>query len=376
MSISSELNRIIAAKENIKTAIELKGVVVGEETIDTYPDKILAISSGDPGPGIGKYCVRFIDFDGHILKERCVAEGGSVDPPASPSHEHLVFHSWNEPAVNVQSDMNIGAQYTTVDNKTYAFITLSPLTGLSPIIYLNNKSAVPLTIDWGDGSEPSTTSVSGAFSPTHTYASYGRYLLTITGSNCDLGSVAGSFLGSTNYRVALDKIYVSAIHGLYLNVFNNHFSLKHAMLSIGISTLNGTFANTKALSYAIMPNSVIDAGPSTFSNCGALCGIIMSRNTLTLKSTFTRFCTSLGRIKIPPLVTMLEDRCLSENAAMLIVEMEPTTPPTLQQARVFENLPLGCRIYVPDDSVTAYKTATNWASFADYIYAKSILYTL
>ena len=100
----------------------------------------------------------------------------------------------------------------------------------------------------------------------------------------------------------------------------------------------------------------------------------MSRNTVTLKSTFTRFCASLGRIKIPPLVTMLEDRCLSENGSMLIVEMEPTTPPTLQQTRVFENLPLGCRIYVPDASVTAYKTATNWVSFADYIYPVSDLY--
>lgn len=373
-TIAEEIERIIAAKSDIKTALETKGVSA-DGRIDTFASKILEIpTGGDQEIGSGKYYVKFVDFDGHILKERRVDEGGSVQPPTNPSHEHLVFHSWNDTATNVHNDLCIGAQYTTVDNKTYAFITLSPLTGLSPILYLNNKSSVPLSVDWGDGSEQSTTSSSGAFSPTHTYNTYGKYLITITGVNCDLGSASGSFLGSTNYRVALDKIYVSAVHGLYLNVFNNHFSLTCAMLSLGITVLNGTFANTRALSYAIMPNSVIDAGPSTFSNCGALNGIIMSRNTVTLKSTFTRFCASLGRIKIPPLVTLLEDRCLSENASMLIIEMEPTTPPTLAATRVLENLPLGCRIYVPDSSVNAYKTATNWISFADYIYPVSQLY--
>ncbi len=374
-TISEEITRIAQAKADIKDAIEEKGIAVGDGLIDTYASKVLEISGGDPVPTTGKYCVRFIDYDGHILKEKRVEEGGSIAPPiTNPSHEYLTFHSWNEAASNVNRDMNIGAQYTTVDNKTYAFITLSPLTGLSPILYLRNKAAVPLTVDWGDGSTPVTINSAGNFSPMRNYSQYGRYVIIITGASCELGSSDGSFLGSTNYKVALDKIYISSIHSLYLNVFNNHFSLKYAVLSYGITYLNGTFANTKALAYAIMPNTVVDAGPSTFSTCGALDGIIMSRNTAIIKSTFTRFCAALGRMKIPPLVTMLEDRCLSENASMLIVEMEPTTPPTLQQTRVFENLPLGARIYVPDASVDAYKSATNWVSFADYIYPVSDLY--
>lgn len=374
MSVETDVTRILLAKAAIKTAIEAKGVTVGDGLIDTYASKIDEISTGDSIPGTGKYCVQYLDFDGHILKEKCVAEGGSVDPPISPTHEYLLFNSWTESSSNVQSDLCIGAQYTTVNNKTYAFITLSPLTGLSPIIYLNNKSEVELSVDWGDGSELDATSTAGAFSPTHTYSEYGRYVVVISGSDCDLGSDSGSFLGATNYIIALDKIYISALHGLYLNVFNNHFSLKSVMMSFGISTLNGTFANAKALSYAVMPNSVIDAGPSTFSNCGALCGIIMSRNVAILKSDFTRFCGSLGRIKIPPLVTLLEDRSLSETGSLLIIEMEPINPPTLDTTGVFENLPLGCRIYVPDASVTAYKTATSWVSFADYIYPRSLLY--
>lgn len=47
MSIASEIERIQNAKSSIKTAIENKGVEVGNGTIDTYASKINEITSGD-----------------------------------------------------------------------------------------------------------------------------------------------------------------------------------------------------------------------------------------------------------------------------------------------------------------------------------------
>ena len=49
MSIATEIQRLQTAKANIKTAIENKGVTVGDGTIDTYADKINEISSGGSG---------------------------------------------------------------------------------------------------------------------------------------------------------------------------------------------------------------------------------------------------------------------------------------------------------------------------------------
>ena len=46
MSIAQEIQRIQSAKANIKTAIENKGVTVGDGTIDTYAEKIGEISGG------------------------------------------------------------------------------------------------------------------------------------------------------------------------------------------------------------------------------------------------------------------------------------------------------------------------------------------
>jgi hypothetical protein len=36
-------------------------------------------------------------------------------------------------------------------------------------------------------------------------------------------------------------------------------------------------------------------------------------------------------------------------------------------SNVFSNAPENCKIYVPMESVDAYKGATNWSSYANYI---------
>ena len=53
MSIASELTRIQNAKAGIKSAIEAKGVTVGDGTIDTYPAKINEIQTG--GGSVDEY---------------------------------------------------------------------------------------------------------------------------------------------------------------------------------------------------------------------------------------------------------------------------------------------------------------------------------
>lgn len=60
MSIATEIERIQNAKTSIKTAIENKGVVVGEGLIDTYASKIDEITGG--GGGGGKYAPSAISF--------------------------------------------------------------------------------------------------------------------------------------------------------------------------------------------------------------------------------------------------------------------------------------------------------------------------
>ena len=60
MSIATEIERLKSAKANIKTAIEAKGVTVGDGTLDTYSAKIDEIPSG---VDISEYFDENIEFD-------------------------------------------------------------------------------------------------------------------------------------------------------------------------------------------------------------------------------------------------------------------------------------------------------------------------
>jgi hypothetical protein len=59
MSIATEIQRLQNAKADIKTAIEEKGVEVGDGLIDTYAEKIAEISSGSDVIDFARYAKNF-----------------------------------------------------------------------------------------------------------------------------------------------------------------------------------------------------------------------------------------------------------------------------------------------------------------------------
>ena len=75
-------------------------------------------------------------------------------------------------------------------------------------------------------------------------------------------------------------------------------------------------------------------------------------------------CTSLKEIDVPSSVQSIGEACFFGCSAMEKCIIRATTPPTLS-TRVFVNN--NCIIYVPDASLEAYKTATNWNTYADRI---------
>ncbi|MBR6741277.1 MAG: InlB B-repeat-containing protein [Clostridia bacterium] len=81
MSIATEIQRLAQAKADIKTAIENKGVTVGDGTIDTFASKISEITGGGGG-GIptGYHSVTFMNGD-NVLFERLVLSGDDCPDP-------------------------------------------------------------------------------------------------------------------------------------------------------------------------------------------------------------------------------------------------------------------------------------------------------
>lgn len=370
----------------------------------------------------GDYRVRFIDFDGTVLKDTGVNHGQAATAPTLPTHAHLTFQEWNNDFDVVTRDLDVGATYTTTDGKTRAFITLTAATGLDVSLNINKLDTSVMTVDWGDGSTPDTFDSFGSFNTgAHSYASYGDYEITFwisVGSGTYRlghgGSASASLFGETSLkRCMLTKLYCSnEMITLLTYSLSQHNSLKHLSLSAG-STAGGThtFFNNRAIEHISLPRSATSIGAYSFQGCSVLGTVafpqtlvainndafnasgltraVFGNVTVGTNAFFTNpsmqhiavdssisgamFMNNLQTytVDLGPNVATIGVNAFSGNARTLRYIIRATTPPSMSNVNAFGSINPLCKIFVPDDSVAAYKAATNWVSYADYIYPLS-----
>lgn len=78
------------------------------------------------------------------------------------------------------------------------------------------------------------------------------------------------------------------------------------------------------------------------------------------------YCTQLELARIPDTVTTLPRYLFYGCTALATIIMDASTPPTIESG-TFSNTNDAFLIYVPDESLTAYREATNWITYADRI---------
>ena len=165
--------------------------------------------------------------------------------------------------------------------------------------------------------------------------------------------------------------------------------IPNGVTSIGAETFNGY----RALESIAIPDSVTSIGDSAFGSCVSLVSVIIpsgvtSINSLTFDACFAlanvaipdsvtdigasafKNCKSLTSVIIPSGVTSIAAQAFSQCTALKSITVRATTPPTIQ-SNTFNNVPTDAIIYVPSESVDAYKSATNWSARASYIQAIS-----
>ncbi len=77
-------------------------------------------------------------------------------------------------------------------------------------------------------------------------------------------------------------------------------------------------------------------------------------------------CGYLMSVTIPKSVTSIERGAFYDCDLLQSVYCKPTIPPTIE-TKVFDDNAVGRKIYVPTESVNAYKSAKYWKDYADYI---------
>lgn len=120
------------------------------------------------------------------------------------------------------------------------------------------------------------------------------------------------------------------------------------------------------LTSVVLPSDKTTIGKSAFSSCGNLVEVTLNEGLTTIGEAAFQNCTKLPSITIPSTVTSVGVNFMRQCAALQEVVMLPTTPPTIGVNSFLQSYNL-TSIYVPDASVSSYKGASGWSSFADKI---------
>ena len=139
-------------------------------------------------------------------------------------------------------------------------------------------------------------------------------------------------------------------------------TIPDSVTSIGYAA----FSYCSKLTSVTIPNSVTSIGEFAFHNCESLTSVTIPNSVTSIGRDAFEGCTSLTSVTIPDSVTKAGQSAFEGCTSLTSVYCKPTTPPTVDFEMFKDNAP-GRKIYVPRNSVAAYKSAAYWKGYADYI---------
>ena len=129
---------------------------------------------------------------------------------------------------------------------------------------------------------------------------------------------------------------------------------------------NRAFYHCSSLASITIPDSVTSIGYDAFFYCSSLESITIPDSVTTIGDWAFEGCSSLVSITIPEGVTLIGNMAFDGCSRLAEVYCKPTTPP-IGNYDMFNPNVSGRTIYVPTESVEAYKSASYWSNYADDI---------
>lgn len=226
-----------------------------------------------------------------------------------------------------------------------------------------------------------------------------KFQYTLSGSTYTIPCNASPALDKINDIIAslpsgarstdiTDGIVGDCVTTINNNCFNQSTNLSSLTISSSVTTIGyGAFYNCENIPTLIIPSGVTVIPSSMCEGCIRMASTNIPSGVTSIDVDAYYDCLSLLNITIPASVTSIGDDAfragywVSEPQRTLMLNMNAnrrvtvlaTTPPTLGtgvfsiQTGVPEDI-ASYPIYVPAESLNAYKTATNWSVYANRIF--------
>ena len=151
------------------------------------------------------------------------------------------------------------------------------------------------------------------------------------------------------------------------SAFASCTSLTSVNIPDGVTEIyTGAFYYCSSLTNVTIPDSVTWIFDSAFEDCCSLTSVTIPDGVMYIYEATFLGCSSLISVTIPDRVREIGERAFSGCSSLTSVYCNPTTPPAATSYMFEDNAP-DLKIYVPAESVSAYKSASGWSEYKSYI---------
>jgi len=163
--------------------------------------------------------------------------------------------------------------------------------------------------------------------------------------------------------------------------FTSNYKLEEVIIkSTNITTINtGAFYYTQMLNKITLPNTITKFEDYAFKDSGFE-NFVVPEGVTEIGTMCFYQCRKLKNIVLPSTITKIGGACFAYSTKLEGITINATSVPTLEKEKITDeqgdlyynnafDSTNNCPIYVPAESVAAYKAATNWSKYASRIQA-------
>ena len=203
------------------------------------------------------------------------------------------------------------------------------------------------------------------------YAFYGCSSLTSVSIPSEVTSIGSyAFYGCSKLVSIGDISLCENLQSIGDSVFKNCSLLEEVLLPSSVTSIGKeAFWQCSALRNVSLPEGITSIGSNCFRLCSSLTNVTIPASVTSIDANAFYWCNGLTSITIPSGVTSIGNYGFFSCNSLSSITVLNSVPPTLGNSALDNTN--NCPIYVPAESVEAYKNATNWSNYSTRIQAIS-----